>query len=132
MTAVQGLDERAKGVSLMTAAPSEDDGALDLERAGNWGHFGFEKSVLGLVLMDEVPKSTEDLVNLCSPLLCHKFQPGWGLALLKEPLCTRSATRSATASKPGPVFDVADGAEMNRLMGHWKMTLVKWGEAVDA
>jgi 4-hydroxy-tetrahydrodipicolinate synthase len=65
----------------------------------------------------------EDLFDVYLPLVRHKQQPGFGLAVRKEILRRRGAIRSAAVRAPGPEFDAHDVAELDRLLSRLELRL---------
>lgn len=63
MTSAQRINERSKGVYIISATPFKDDGALDLESTDSLVDFYLDKGVSGLTIlgmMGEAHKLTED------------------------------------------------------------------------
>ena len=61
-------------------------------------------------------ESAEDLFDAYLPLVCHEFQPGFGLAIRKEILRRRGVLKSAALRPPGAVLDARDLAELDHLL----------------
>ena len=63
MAAAQRINERCKGVYIISATPFKDDGSLDLESADRLVDFYLDKAVSGMTIlgmMGEAHKLTEE------------------------------------------------------------------------